>query len=132
MSKKRTRTYCIVIDASIAKAAGSLESHDPSAALCRAFLETVRNACHRMAWSQAIVAEWERHKRGFAAQWLVSMRSLRKLRQVANETQQDLVEAIEEHSTDQGVIRKMLDDVHLFEAALATDLRLASLDENAR
>src|SRR5207245_2592093 len=75
---------------------------------------------------------WNRHKRAFVVQWLVSMRNLRKLRRVENETREEMREAIEEHSKDLHVVRKMLKDAHLFEAAFATDLRLASLDENSR
>jgi hypothetical protein len=122
MSKKKSPTYCFVIDASIAEAAGR----------CRDFLAAVRNICHRMAWSEAISAEWDRHKKGFAVQWLVSLTNLRKLRYVQDETQKELREAIEQQSKDRGTVQKMLDDAHLFEAALATDLRLASLDEKAR
>jgi hypothetical protein len=85
-----------------------------------------------MAWSEAIVVEWSKHTRYFAAQWLVSMRNLRKLRPVQGETIQDLREAIQQHSKNRSVIERMLKDVHLVEAALATDLRIASGDDNAR
>jgi hypothetical protein len=132
MSKKTIRTYCLVIDASIAEAAGTSEPPHPNAARCRDFLVVVRNTCHRLAWSEAIAAEWNKHQRGFAVQWLVSMRNLRKLRRVEDETLEELREAIEEHSKDPHVVKDMLKDAHLFEAALATDLRLASLDDNSR
>ncbi len=132
MSKKQVPTFCFVIDASIAEAAGTTEPPHLAAKCCRDFLISVRSVCHRMAWSQAIKAEWDKHKRGFATQWLVTMRNLRKLRPVQNAQLADLREAISEHSDDQGVVDCMLKDAHLFEAALATDLRIASLDENAR
>jgi hypothetical protein len=132
MSKKNLRTHCLVIDASIAEAAGTSERGHPNAARCRAFLVAVRSICHRMAWSEAIVAEWNKHTRDFAAQWLVSMRNLRKLRRVQHEMLQELREAIQEHSKNRNVVERMLKDVHLVEAALATDRRVASWDDNAR
>ena len=132
MSKKRIHTCCLVIDASIAEAAGTVESGHITGVRCREFLTAVRNLCHRIAWSEAIEAEWNKHQRAFAAGWLVSMRNLRKLRPLREETLKELREAIEEHSPDRNVVDKMLNDAHLFEAALATDLRLASWDENAR
>ncbi len=132
MSKKRLPTVCLVIDASVAEAAGTSEPSPPNAARCRDFLAATRNICHCIAWSEAIVAEWDKHKRGFAARWLLSMRRLRKLQRVRDERVEPLREAIEQHSNDPDVVRIMLKDAHLIEAALATDLRIASLDETAR
>jgi hypothetical protein len=132
MSTKRTKTCCLAIDASIAHAAGTLESSDPIATRCRDFLLAVRGICHRMAWSEAIKTEWDRHQSIFARQWLVSMMNLRKLRSVKDELLEELRAAIEVHSPDKNVIRIMLKDVHLIEAALATDLRIASLDDTVR
>jgi len=132
MSKKRTMTCCLVIDASIAFAAGKLESGNPQATCCREFLETVRRVCHRMAWSEAIKVEWDRRQNSFAAAWRASMMSLRKLHPVKDEWSEELRTAIEGHSDDQHVTTLMIKDAHLIEAALATDTRVASLDEKAR
>jgi hypothetical protein len=85
-----------------------------------------------MAWTPALKAEWDRHQRDFAMQWLVKMLTLGKLRHLNDEPLEELREAIEAHSDDSGVKRKMLKDAHLLEAALATDSRIASLDDNAR
>jgi hypothetical protein len=84
-----------------------------------------------MAWSEAIQSEWNRHQSVFARQWLVSMMKLRKLRAVQEEQSAELREAIEQHSTDPKIVERMLKDTHLFEAALETDLRIVSGDENA-
>jgi len=59
------------------------------------------------------------------------MRRIGKLRPVQDESLAEFREAIHEHSSDRHVVAKMLKDAHLFEAALATDLRIASLDTNA-
>jgi hypothetical protein len=132
MSKKRIRTRCLVIDASVAEAAGTTARPHPNAAHCRGFLDAVRGICHRVAWSETITSEWDRHKRGFAGQWLLSMRRIGKLRRVQDEKDEPLREAIAAHSQDPRVVYKMLKDVHLIEAALATDFRIVSCDDNAR
>ncbi len=129
MSKKRIATSCLVIDASVAHPAGI---QHPTSRLCSSFLISVRGVCHRMAWSQAIKAEWDKHQSPFAAQWLESMMKFKKLRAVKDEPVVELREAIERHASDPHVAPIMLKDVHLIEAALATDGRVASLDENAR
>ncbi len=131
MSEKRTKSRCFTIDASIARAAGGFESEDLKSSRSRDFLMEVRAICHRMAWSRAIKAEWNLHQSAFAGLWLVSMMNLKKLRTVTDEESAELREAIEEHSKNAHDVKKMLKDAHLFEAALATDRRIASLDENA-
>jgi hypothetical protein len=129
MSKKRIRTYCLIIDASVAKAAGTQHQ---IAHLCSDFLNSVRSICHRMAWTERIKAEWDKHRSPFAAQWLVSMMQLRKLQSVKDQPLDELRNAIESHSSDPNVSPIMLKDAHLLEAALASDRRVASLDDNAR
>lgn len=60
------------------------------------------------------------------------MEKLKKLRTVEGFSSDELREAIRRHSDDVNVVTKMLEDVHLIEAAIATAWRIASLDENAR
>lgn len=132
MSKKKVSTWCLVIDASIAFAAGGLESRQPIGVTCRDFLIAVRGICHRMAWSEVIKAEWDKHESAFALQWRLSMMKLKKLRPVKDELHEDLRDAIGTHSEDQNVAEIMLKDAHLIEAALATDRRIVSLDEAVR
>lgn len=136
MSKKRkSRTVpsqCLVIDASIAGAAGSAESVHPTGIACRDFLLTVRKVCHRMAWTSAIKAEWDRHQTKFAMTWLVSMQSLRKLRMDIDEAEiSEIRDAVREKS-DEFVATIVLKDCHLIEAALHCDRIIASLDDVAR
>jgi hypothetical protein len=73
MSKKRIATSSLVVDASVARAAGSLESKHPTGILCRDFLMGVRSVCHRIVWTEAIKVEWDKHDSVFARQWRVSM-----------------------------------------------------------
>jgi hypothetical protein len=85
-----------------------------------------------MAWNDAIKAEWDRRRSRLSARWLVSMQNLKKLRVITDGPSDALREAIRAHSNDDNVVNKMLKDAHLIEAAMETDGRVASLDENAR
>ncbi len=49
MSKKKTQSWSLVVDASIARAAGPRTSQHPTSGHCREFLEALRSVCHRMA-----------------------------------------------------------------------------------
>lgn len=132
MGHKKVETRCFVIDASIARAAGSLASEHPTGTRCREFLQAIRGVCHRIAWNSALKAEWEKHQSAFAQTWLVSMFKLKKVRLVADDEREDIRASIHQHSTDPSVVTAMLKDTHLVEAALESDHRVASLDETVR
>lgn len=132
MSHKKVTSLCFVIDASIARAAGSPDSKHPTGAFCREFLQKIRGICHRMAWNSTIKAEWEKHQSAFARTWFISMLSLRKIRAVSDEPDEQFREAIRDHSTDAAIVEAMLKDAHLIEAARAADNRIAALDETVR
>lgn len=132
MSKKKTPTRCLVIDASIARAAGSQESKHPTGILCRDFLMALRGICHRIAWTEAIKLEWDKHDSAFARQWRISMLKLDKLRRVEESAVPEVRPIIHEHCDDAGILAIVLKDCHLIEAALATDSRVASLDDQVR
>ena len=131
MSKKKIRNRCLVIDASVARAAGPPESMHPTGALCRDFLMEVRGICHRIAWTQAIKREWDKHESSFARQWRVSMFNLKKMI-VAEVAGTGLEDSIREHCQDANIAEIVLKDCHLVDAALATDARIASLDDQVR
>lgn len=133
MSKKTTPTYCLVIDADVARAAGSLEATSQRGIICRDVLIAVRGVCHRIAWSKAISAEWDEHaaKSVFARTWLVSMMNLNKVRPVAP-PETGLAEGIEACQVEAAVKAILHKDRHLVEAALETDSRIISLDKTAR
>lgn len=132
MSLKKTPSQCFVIDASIAKAAGDFGSQHPIGSQCRDFLQKIRGVCHRMAWNNAIEAEWDRQQSNFTKTWFVSMFNLGKIRKVADAPRADFREAVVIHSPNEGATKAMLKDAHLIEAALETDRRIASLDDTAR
>lgn len=132
MSKKQTKSRCLVVDASVARAAGRLESPHPVGRRCRNFLMEVRGICHRMAWSPPIETEWQKHESIFAMSWRVSMMNLRKLVPVDIRSVTTLGDRITMTSVDPSVVAIVEKDFHLMEAAGATDMRIVSLDDNAR
>jgi hypothetical protein len=60
------------------------------------------------------------------------MLRLHKLQPVASAGPSAIRESIQEHCQDEDILSILLKDCHLVEAALATDCRVASLDERAR
>src|SRR6185312_1123998 len=129
MSLKKKVSYCFVIDASIARAAGDVQSKHPIGTQCRAFLQKIRGVCHRMAWNDSIKREWERHQSKFANNWFVSMFSLGKIRKIPENQRVALREAIVNDTEDVGTIVAITKDAYIIEAALETDSRIASLDD---
>ncbi len=79
MAKARSRV--LVIDASIARAAGDM-SVDPKSRNCREFLLAVRDHGHRMATTEPIIAEWNRHQSNFARRWRTSMMARKKIKAI--------------------------------------------------
>ena len=129
MAKVRSRL--LVIDASIAMAAGDV-SMNPTSRNCREFLQTILQICHLMALTVPIQEEWNRHQSRFARQWRKLMMARKKI---------ELVEVPPERSLERRIIRTIRDapiaaiiekDRRLIEAALVTDKRVASLDDQVR
>ena len=121
----------LVIDASIARAAGDTSNH-PTSRNCCEFLRAVLGVCHRIALTDSLREEWNKHRSRFARTWRVSMMARRKV---------ELVEVAAHLSLKKRIMRAQLDkpieaiiekDRHLIEAALATDKRVASLDDQVR
>jgi len=112
----------LVIDASVAAAAGL--TIKPASRRCREFLLAVLKISHRLAMTPPLATEWDAHQSLFAARWRADMRSRGKtvsLTIVPNEGLRSQVPAT-------AAIRK---DLHLIEAALATDNIVISLDDSA-
>jgi len=134
MSKRKVTTVCLVVDASIARAAGPVDAVHPLSRYCRLFLYSMRGVGHRVAWNDLIRAEWDLHQSKFAREWLVSMRRTGKVRTVTTDVLEPFREAIASHFGDDRVAEQeiVLKDAHLIEAAIRVDRIVASLDEAAR
>jgi hypothetical protein len=120
----------LVIDASIARSCGQPEATYPTSVHCREFLEHVLSICHRIVMTPEIRDEWNKHASRFARSWMSQMIARKKL--IAMPTLPidsalwNLLEKLAETDKQRGDIVK---DIHLLEAALATDQIIISLDE---
>ena len=122
----------LVIDASLARAAGPLEAPHPLARQCRQFLESVLTVCHRIVWTPEIKAEWDKHQSSHARRWLVAMRSRRKVVSIEVAADQELCDGLKRAAGSERASRDMLKDSHLLEAALAADQIVVSLDDRVQ
>lgn len=127
MSTKR-----LVIDADVARAAGSEEATAPRAKDCRDFLQEVKLQNHRLVMTREISEEWKNHRSRFARGWLVSMYASRSVERVNPSPNNTLRNKITTTTSNQAAINAMEKDYHLLEAALATDKTIISLDETSR
>src|ERR1700733_12490318 len=113
----------LVIDASVASAAG--QTMAPASRRCREFLQAVLRISHRAAMTPLLREEWKRHQSLFARAWLAEMTSKGKV-EATPDVQNDQLR------TEAPGTRSAQKDLHLIEAALATDKIVVSLDDTAR
>jgi hypothetical protein len=124
----KIRSRVLVIDASIARAAGDISMH-PTSQSCREFLQAILELCHRMAMTAPIQEEWNKHQSRFARQWRKSMMARKKLEMIEIPSHHSLEKRIKLAVADKRVVAIIEKDRRLIEAALAADQRVASLDD---
>lgn len=129
---KKVQSRNLVIDASVARASGGNEAIHPVSAAARDFLQAVLTICHKAVMTPAILAEWNQHQSSFARKWRRSMVARKKLTPLNVEERQDLRQQIELENIGRKQKDAMLKDCHLIEAAIKTDWRIISLDDEAR
>ncbi|HTA67608.1 MAG TPA: hypothetical protein VK776_05000 [Bryobacteraceae bacterium] len=113
----------LVVDASVASAAG--ETLHPTSFRSREFLGEVLKISHRVVMTVTLAGEWDRHQSLYAARWRAEMRSRKKVVDIADVQNDEVRRQVPESRA----IRK---DLHLIEAALATDQIVISLDDRAQ
>ena len=122
----------LVIDASIARAAGGEDAIFPTSKNCRDFLKTVLKVCHRIVMTSDISDEWNRNQSNFARLWRVSMVARKKmipLYDISNDELRNKIQRINVSESNRKAMRK---DIILIEAAIATDFTIIALDETVR
>ncbi|GIK62483.1 MAG: hypothetical protein BroJett018_02770 [Chloroflexota bacterium] len=124
----------LVIDASVARAAGGTEKLHPDSKLCREFLLEVLKLCHSMILTPEITVEWDKHQSRYVSTWRVNMARRGKIihRKAEDVLNEDLRQAIEETVTDEAILKIIMKDIRLIEAALAADFTIASCDNRVR
>jgi hypothetical protein len=127
----KVRSRVLVIDASIARAAGEVSMNPPSRN-CREFLQSVLGLCHRMAMTDPIKEEWMKHQSRFARRWQVSMMARRKVVFVEIASHLSLEKRVTRVESNEVIAAVMEKDRRLVEAALVTEERVISLDDRMR
>ena len=121
----------LVIDADVVHSAG--ETAHPISSACRRFLETVLEVGHQVVMTDAILAEWRNHLSKYSRRWRRRMYGRRRVYRIEKDHERDnnLRNRIDQavHRDQRAIVAK---DVHLIEAAIATDRLVTSKDESAR
>jgi hypothetical protein len=127
------RSRCLTIDASIVLAAG--EKEEGSSSSCRRVLQEILSVCHKVVITDAIRDEWvkrpvERGKRPskFGLIWRGSMTARKKIVRLTPLPDSGLREKIDKLTLSDEDRTEIEADLHLIEAALATDRIVLSLD----
>ena len=123
----------LVVNASVARAAGGEEATVSVSISCTEFLETFRDECsHHVVMTPELSEEWEENQSKFAATWLRSMIARKRWDYVEPPVNQALRAEIEGTATSENEIEDMRKDFHLLEAARTTDQTIISLDQTIR
>src|SRR6266568_2952163 len=85
----------LVIDASVARAAGGEGTTHPTSKHCRDLLQAVLTICHRVVLTPDITQEWNTHQSRFARLWRVSMVARKKIYHANTAIDQELHHKIE-------------------------------------
>ncbi len=123
----KVRSRVLVIDASIARAAGEV-STQPTSRSCREFLQHG----HRMAMTESIQAKWNKHQSRFARGWRTSMVARKRVEFVEIAAHLTLEKRVVLAVADAFLAAIIDKDRRLVEAALVTEKRVTSLDDHVR
>ena len=123
----------LVVNASVARAAGGEGATASVSINCTEFLETFRDeSSHHVVMTPELSEEWNEHQSIFAARWLKSMIARKRFVYVMLSQNRTLSDEIERTATGERNIEALRKDFHLIQAALATDQIVISLDETIR
>src|SRR5712692_7348420 len=102
----------IVIDASIARAAGGEKASFPDSKLCRDLLKIVLKVCHQLVFTSEISKEWKKHRSTFARQWRVSMEARKKVTRIPESEVSILGEQLEKVAENEKDLEAMIKDLN--------------------
>ncbi|MDE0316949.1 MAG: hypothetical protein OXM61_18875 [Candidatus Poribacteria bacterium] len=123
----------LVVNASVARAAGGKGATASVSINCTEFLETFRDECpHRIVMTPELSEEWNAHQSNFAARWLKSMIARKRFDYITPPQDTALSDKIDTTATKETDIEALRKDFHLLHAALATNQTVISLDEAIR
>ena len=123
----------LVVNASVARAAGGVDATDSVSINCTEFLKIFRDeSSHHVVMTFELSEEWDEHQSNFAAEWLGNMIATRRFHYIELPQNRALYDEIEATAVEEKDINAMLKDFHLLGAALATDQIIVLLDETIR
>lgn len=122
----------LVIDASVAKAAGGIDAVHPQPKSCRDFLIEVRECEHQLVMTGEIRMEWNKHQSRFAQEWRSSMVARKQFAFVQDAALPDLTPQIDSLSATDKQLNAMRKDSLLAECAIVSDRTVAALDDTVR
>jgi hypothetical protein len=121
----------IVVDASVVRSCGDSKAIHPLPIQCRDFLLAMQKYEHSVVMTKDIKEEWDKHQSHFALTWLRQMIAKKQFKAIyLPEIDQEIWQPIEALAETDKQREDMTKDILLLEAALATDRRIVSLDEN--
>ena len=92
----------------------------------------MRDGCHVFAANQELLAEWKKHYSNFSRGWLFAMVRAGKLKSLPAAADRVLWTAFGGEDCPEADYRNISKDLHLVDAALRTDRRVASRDDVVR
>jgi hypothetical protein len=132
MTPKKTASKRLVIDASVARAAGLEGSTSPPSIRCREFLQLTLKICHRAVMPPKLRDEWRRHQSRFSRKWYKAMLARKKIIHLEPDPDPSIRDRVRGYNCTEKKRRVLVKDLHLVEAALQTDHIVVSLDDEAR
>jgi hypothetical protein len=121
----------LVVDASVARSCGDATAIHPLPIQCRDFLLAMQQYQHSVVMTKDIKSEWDKHQSRFALMWLRQMVATKRFKAITlpevDSEIWDLIESLAKTDKERAAMTK---DILLLEAALASDRRIVSLDEN--
>ena len=123
----------LVVNASVARAAGGEKATASVSINCTEFLETFRDESpHHVVMTFELSEEWNEHQSNFAAAWLKSMIARKRFVYIQPPLNSELSDQIERTATLEKDVEALRKDFHLLQAAIATDQTIISRDETVR
>ena len=123
----------LVVNASVARAAGGKGATASVSVNCTEFLETFQEESpHHVVMTPELSEEWNKHQSNFSARWLKSMIARKRFIYVNPPQNSTLSDKIEMTASRERDIEALQKDFHLLQAALATDQTVISLDQTIR
>lgn len=130
MAKRKSKR--LVIDTSVARAAGARDAIDTRSKQCRDLLTHILTICHQVVMTPELRDEWQKHQSHFTNAWRVAMVARKKMFFVDPPAYAELLAQVEATAASDKLREAMFKDFLLIRAALETDRTIISGDEKAR